>query len=169
MIKHSGLLQIILFAGFILSACGILTTPVPTPTASPVPSPTDMPGIEVNVNRVSVLVTEIHFGKYKGFRVTDNVEDLGALGGLEAEPGFHYAEVIVEVLAGASAEEVSQWAVTLQDSEAKAYVAATSGWGVFLGGENTAGWTFHIPENTSQMKLIFPEDISVDLSPLLAK
>ncbi len=161
---------VVLLTVLILSACGTPATPAATSTPVPTASPTPMPGVEVKVNGVSVRVVEMNFGKYHGsLGVTDNVEDLGALGGLEAESGFHYAELIIEVPPDVSAEEVSKWAVTLQDSEGNTYGAAISGWGVFLGGENRAGWTFHIPENASQLKLIFSEGVSVDLSPLIAK
>ena len=163
------LVSIILFTSFVLLACGAPATPAATSTPVPTASPTPMPGIEVEVNGVSVRIIEMNFGKYHGsLGVTNNVDDLGTLGGLEAESGFHYAQLIIEVSQDTSAEEVSKLAVTLQDSEGNVY-EAVSGWGVFLGGANKVGWTFHIPENASQLKLILPEGESVDLSSLIAK
>jgi hypothetical protein len=156
--KNQGsLISIALFASFVLLACGAPASPAATSTPVPTASPTPMRGIEVEVNGVSVRIVEMNFGKYHGsLGVTDNVDDLGTLGGFEAESGFHYAQLIIEVPQDISAEEVSKWAVTLQDSEGNAYEVAVSGWGVFLGGANKVGWTFHIPENASQLKLIFP-------------
>lgn len=148
------ILIIVVVTVFVLSACGTLVS--------------TEPANEVKVGETTIKVTEINFGMYVGNRVTDNKDDLGMLGGYKADPGFRYAELVIEVLQGASAEEIYKWAVTLQDSEGNLYDVTVRGWGVMLGGENSLNWIFIIPENASPLKLIFPEGESIDLSPLLS-
>lgn len=142
------------------------------PMSTPVPAmATLVPGIEapVDVGGTQVRIAEVNFGKYVGTRVTDNEQDLGLLGGYEAEEGFRYAEVVIKVTQEELIEEVSQWAVALQDSEGNSYEAVVRGTGYFYGEVGNVGWTFHIPENTSQLTLLFPGGVSVDLSPLIAE
>lgn len=150
---------VIVIASIILSACGTSATPVPTPTQTN----------EVKVGESLIRITEINFGKYLGNRVTDNKDDLGLMGGYKADPGFHYAELIIEVLQGVPAEEAYKWTVKLQDSEGNNYDVIVRGWGVMLGGKNYLNWTFIVPENSNLVKLIFPEGESIDLSLLIKK
>lgn len=160
---------IVLLPFLILAACSPPAAPAVTATPHLTATPTSTPGIEVNVDGILINLTDVNFGKYMGTRVTDNKDDLGLMNGYEAKPGFRFAEVSVQITPGESAEEVSNWDVFLQDASGERYEVTVRGWGVFYGGPNGAGWTFLIQERASQLKLVFPGDISADLSSLLAE
>lgn len=163
------ILMIILLLFPVLAACSPPATPAVTTTPRLTATPTSTPGIEVDVDGILINITDINFGKYLGTRVTDNKDDIGMTSGYEAKPGFRFAEVSVQVIPGESAEEVSNWDVLLQDARGERYEVVVRGWGVFYGGPNGVGWTFLVQERASQLKLVFPGDISADLSSILAE
>ena len=85
---------------------------------------------------------------------------------MKAKTGFRLLEVSVEVTQG-SPQDVKDWDVSLRDAAGNIYQPLASGWGVFYGGANAAGWGFSVPNDAATLWLILPGDVSVNLVPLL--
>ena len=94
------------------------------------------------------------------------VKEVDRIGDRKATAGFRLLEVSVEVSQD-SPQEVKDWEVSLRDAAGNLYRPFVSGWGVFYGGANAAGWGFSVPNDAAAPSLMLPGNVSVDLAPLI--
>ncbi len=143
--KTLPLMSMVAVVVLLLSACGTSTTPSPIP-----PTETPVLGIEVEVEGTKLLVLAVN--------------EKQEVQPYRAEEGFRFVEVVVQVLQGASPEDVVKWEVALKDAQGTLYEVGVRSTGIFVGGADQLSWTFLVPNEVQTFSLILPGGVSVDLT-----
>lgn len=154
-----------------LAACSqapAAPTPTPVPSAPPAEA-----GVTVEAGGAQMLIKAVDEGQYYASRVVDTKEEAekDAIGGQYqiANQGSRFVQVTLKVLGGVEARAVYEWKVQLKDSQGNLYDASIRSSGLFAGGADHVNWVYVLPSEFQPAELVFPENISADLSPLLAE
>lgn len=154
-----------------LTACSQVPA---APTSTPVPSaPPAEAGVPVEAGGARMLVTAVDEGQYYASHVVDTKEEAekDAIGGQYqiANQGSRFIQVTLKVMGGVEAKVVYEWKVQLKDSQGNLYDASIRSSGLFAGGTDHINWVYVVPSEFQPAELVFPENISADLSSLLTE
>lgn len=154
-----------------LAACSQTTA---APTSTPVPNaPPAEAGVPVEAGGAQMLIKAVDEGQYYASHVVDTKEEAekDAIGGQYqiANPGSRFIQVTLKVLGGVEAKAIYEWKVQLKDSQGNLYNASIRSSGIFAGGTDHINWIYVVPSEFQPAELVFPENISADLSSLLTE
>ena len=163
---HKFLCLLLVFV--LASACSVASALGSTPS----PTAPDAPGVYVNSKGANLLLTEINEGSYFAMHVLQTREEAQkeAIGGQYqiAREGNRFIQVTMQVLQGADSKDVYEWDVQLKDSQGNLYKAVIRSSGLMAGGEQSINWVYVVPNELEAAELVFPDNVSADLSPLLS-